>query len=238
MKKLVKSSLTVALLALPFAGFAQESAPQSPPRLISVTGEGEVTASPDFATIRLGVREEADTAEAAMQAAAEKMSQIFSGLEEAGIAPEDMQTSQLRLGPVYSYPERSQPQLEGYEAQNTLAIRLRDIDTMGETLDTLTSLGANDIQDIGFDIEDRAPLSDEAMQAAVVDARRKAELLAEAAGVTLGDVESINIGGRSGPVPVVAVGRMAMAEDSSAKTPIAAGELTISSTVQITYGIE
>ena len=207
------------------------------PATISVTGEGRVEAAPDMATISLGVTTEAATAGAAMAANSDAVRAVIERLKAAGIEDRDIQTSGLSLGPRYDYgrSDGTPPTIVGYTASNMVTVRVRALDTLGSVLDGVVSDGANTLNGLSFGIAEDDEALDEARRRAVAEARRKAELYAEAAGVSLGRVLSISEpGGYAPPMP------MAMAEAGFAKggdVPVAPGEVSLAATVTMVYEI-
>jgi uncharacterized protein YggE len=166
------------------------------------------------------------------------MSAAIARLKTRGIADKDLQTQNLSVNPVYKYDANgSSPKITGYSANNTLIVRLRNLDTAGSIIDETVADGANTLGGLTFTFADSKPLMDAARVAAVEDARRRAGLLAKAAGVTLGPVLQIQDGYASlpGPMPVYQA-RAAMAE--AASTPVAPGESTITANVTLIYEIK
>lgn len=225
------AALFAASLALPVQAQAQE-----PLRQISVSGEGSVEVEPDMATITLGVTQQAKEAGAAMQATSDAVSQVLARLETAGIAQRDLQTRQLTLSTVWSQPrgEDQERQITGFVASNTVLVRVRDMDALGGILDAVISEGANNFSGLRFGVQNPDPLQDEARKRAVADAMARARLLAEAAGVTLGPVLTINDQGGSQPMPMAEMSTMRLA---SAKVPVAAGEISVSASVSMVFAI-
>ncbi|WP_435169525.1 SIMPL domain-containing protein [Falsirhodobacter sp. 1013] len=218
----LKAMLLGTLLAAPTLAVADH---------ITVTGEGQVAAAPDMATLMLGVTAQGATATEAMQANATQLTAVMDRLKAAGIADADIQTTGLQLNPNWTQAENQARRIDGYTADNMLTVRLRKIDGLGEVLDTVVADGANTLNGISFDLADPKPLMDEARKRAVEDAKDRARQLAEAAGVQLGGIESIiEGGGAQGPVPMF---RM----EASAATPVAGGEVTRSAQVTITFDI-
>jgi hypothetical protein len=201
---------------------------------ISVTGEGSVDVVPDMATVTLGVTVSGDTAKAALDANSAALSAVIEKLKAAGIEDRDIQTSGLSLGPVYDYSSSGNPQqVLGYTASNMVTVRVRAIDTVGSVLDASVTDGANTLNGIAFGLTDPVPAADEARKAAVADARRKAELLAAAAGVELGPIVSISETQGFVPMPMMA----GAAFDRSAAVPVAAGEMSVGASVSMTFEI-
>ena len=219
----------VIVLALAL-GLAGAAAAQEGPRL-TVRGEGEASAPPDMAVITLGVTERATEAAAAMDAVSGVASRILSRLENLGIEARDVQTSDLSLNPVHrSEGPDSAPEIVAYEASNRVDLRVRDLGSLSNVLAVVLEDGANSLGGLNFSVSDPEPLLDEARRDAVAKARAKAELYAEAAGVTLGPIVRIEESGGGGGFP------RPMAEMRSVKdVPIAAGETGYSAEVTIVY---
>ena len=228
-----RTILGATLLMVAFASpvLAQDAAP----RQITVTGTGEVAAAPDMATIRLGVTHQAEVAQAAMDATSGAVSRVLERLDALGPEPRDVQTANLILNPLWSGQYSSgeaAPEITGFVASNTIAVRVRALDTLGEVLQAVLEDGANTFDGLQFSMQEPKPLEDEARRKAVEDAMEKAALLAEAAGVTLGPVQSISDHGGGGPVMM----EMASARMGSG-VPVAAGEVTVSASVSMVFGI-
>lgn len=226
----MRTILTIVLALLPVFAAAQEA----PPR-ISVTGTGVVEAVPDMARITLGVVSTARTAAEALAANSRETGAVIAELRGAGIAERDLQTSALSLSPVWSNRRSSNvtpPEITGFEARNLLTVRVRDLPGLGGVLDLVVRSGANRFQGLSFDLQDRGPAEDEARRRAVADGLRKAALYAEAAGVALGPVLSIDEAG-GGPGPMA----LGTAEMARAAVPVAAGELTVRASVRMVFAI-
>ncbi len=219
-----------AALALPVAApvLAQEAL--SP--MINVTGTGTVEAAPDIATLSIGVTTQGDTAAAALAANSAALEAVLARLTAAGIAPSDMQTSNLSLNPNWTGYENNNPVISSYIASNQLTITIRKLDGLGAVLDASVADGANTLNGLTFAVADPKPLLDEARKEAVADARAKADLLATAAGVKLGKIVSITetMAGEA-PVP------MYKAELSAAPVPVVGGEVGMSASITIFYEI-
>ena len=228
------SSLIVAALALA----AQPVAAQTPPPAISVSGEANVSVAPDLAQVEGGVTSEAKTAREASDANNAAMGKVLLALKGSGIDEKDTQTSRLSLQPQYAQatPNRSTPQISGYRASNRITIKVRDITKVANVIDTLVGAGANEIGGINFIVTQASKALDEARTKAVADARRKAEIYAKAAGVTLGEPLSISEEGDA-PPPVFR-SKMAAPMAVGAPTPVAPGEEMLSVTVSVTWAIK
>ena len=206
-----------------------------PPPMISVTGEATVSAVPDLALVDSSVISEAKTAREASEANNAAMSKVLLALKGAGIAEKDIQTSRLSLQ-SQSAPNRTSglASIVGYSASNRVTVRVRDVTRLAGLIDAMVSAGANDIGGIGFMVSNASKFLDEARERAVADARRKAEIYAKAAGVTLGAPLGISEEGAAAPVTYrkMAVGIAA------ATAPVAQGEETLQVTVSISWAIK
>lgn len=203
-------------------------------RSITVSATGMVAVEPDQAQISSGVTSEAATAKEALAANSTAMRKVIDGLKEAGVAAKDIQTASLRINPRYTRPKEGEaPQIDGYSVTNQVEITVRDLDKLGLILDTLVSLGANEMGGLTFGVSKAETLRDEARKEAVANARRRAELYAAAAGVALGDVLKIDEGGESGPPPMP----MARAMKVEA-VPVERGTEMLSASVTITWALK
>lgn len=215
---------------IPVAAMADET-----PRVISVMGEGRVSAVPDMASLSIGVRHEAATAREAMDLMTAANNLVIERLRAAGLTGGDIRTGGLGLDPVYRYPENAAPQVTSYAAYTNISVVIRDITQVGAVLDAAVSDGANALGGITFRLSDEAAALEEARRAAVADAHARAVLYAEAAGVTLGDVMRISEGDNDGGgIPVFAEMRM---QASPAPMDVAAGEVEISARIAVVYAI-
>jgi uncharacterized protein YggE len=208
----------------------------APPAVISVTGEATVSVAPDLAQIDGGVTSEAKTAREASDANNAAMGKVLLALKGAGIDEKDFQTSRLSLQPQIA-PSRSGPPgpstIVGYRASNRVTVRLRDVTKVASVIDTMVGAGANDIGGINFMVSQPSKHLDDAREQAVADARRKAEIYAKAAGVTLGAPLSISEEGNAAPIPY-----RKMAVGMAATTPVAQGEETLAVTVSMSWAIK
>jgi uncharacterized protein YggE len=223
------------LLPLFLAAILATAAAAEERATLTMTGEGRSAAAPDMATITLGVVAEADTARAAMDEASASVAALLEALTAAGIEGRDVQTSALTLNPLWNtYSSTpSKPEITGFTAANTVTVRVRALDGLGQVLDRVLDTGANSFNGLQFGLQDPQPAEDAARAAAVADARRKAELVAGAAGVSLGPIVSITeAGGVAPPQPMMRMDA-AMAES----VPVAAGELEIVRHVTIVWEI-
>ena len=227
----LRCTIVAAAVTLLFAP-ARAQTPADFPSAISVTGEATVSVPPDLAQVDAGVSSDAKTAREASEANSAAMGKVLSALKGAGIEQKDYQTSRLSLQAQYP-PNRQGPSpVTGYRASNRVTIRVRDVAKVANVIDTLVGAGANDIGGINFMVSHASKLLDDARTQAVADARRKAEIYAKAAGVTLGAPLNISEAGSPGPVF-----RAKMTAEMAA-APVAQGEETLSVTVNVSWAIK
>ncbi|WP_375571875.1 SIMPL domain-containing protein [Seohaeicola saemankumensis] len=212
------------------AGLAEAS------RTLSIGGTGRVDLAPDMAMVRIGVTHQDRVAATALRMTSDAVAAMLARLEGLGVAARDMQTAGLSLNPVWRdrSGQQGQPAPWGFEASNIVSLRLRDLDALGPVLDALVTDGANRLDGVSFGLQDPDSAMDEARRLAVADARRKAALFAEAAGVRLGPVISLSETGGGMPRPQM----MEMAAMRSDAVPIAAGEVGVSASVQMVFALE
>jgi uncharacterized protein YggE len=231
------TSLVFSLLALTAA--EAEEAPQQ--RTISVTGEGEVSASPDLAIVSFAVETTAKQARDAVAENAKKSTAVAEALKKKLQKQDKLSTTRYSLDPTYEQRERGsslQPAINGYVARNEVRVELHAIDTVGALIDAATEAGANRVSDLQFTLDDRASYLHDALQSAGREAQEQAKSVAAALGVKLKQVVSAT----TSTPPVILPRRyqsvgMAMAE-SRAPTPVEPGDVTVRATLYVTYEIE
>lgn len=208
------------------------SASAGPP-LLQVTGVGETQVAPDTARISLGFSTRAPQAAAAYEQTATALNQVVRALLGAGLAPEQLQTQEVALSPVYETPaDQGQSQLVGYEASATLGVTLRDLSRVGAVIDLAVSAGANRVLGVQFEVRDRRAAEAAALSLAVQDAQRQAVALAQSLGVGLGPVWRVE----TQPAPASVTPYLArMAAEG---LPVLPGQLTVSRSVMVSYVIQ
>ncbi|WP_225767777.1 SIMPL domain-containing protein [Inquilinus sp. Marseille-Q2685] len=248
MTRFRSSLLAAALLAAvavpaTIAATAPALAAEAAAQTLSLAGEGSASAVPDQATVTSGVTSEGKTAREAVDANSKAMGALIDAFKKAGIQPADLQTSGFSVQPRYtnsggglssSGGSDEPPRIDGYEVRNQVSVRIRDLTKLGAILDTAVEAGSNQIDGVNFGLADPTPVLDKAREAAVADARRKAELIAKAAGVKLGRIVTIvESGADQGPRPMIA----AYAMEKAAAVPIQAGESEFTARVTVTWEI-
>lgn len=235
----MKTAATIALVCL-----VAMTAPAAAQRIeegiatLTANGEGQAATVPDLMLITLGVTSRGATAREALAANSADMEALVTVIRDSGVADRDVATENFNIHPVYAN-ERPQPdqvepvapKIVAYEVSNQVRLRQRDIDAAGGLLDRLVEAGANQVHSIQFSVDEPQALQDEATRAAVADARRKADLLAEAAGVRL--VRLLRLDSGVANQPQFEARAMAM----DAAVPISAGEQTITANATLTYEI-
>jgi uncharacterized protein YggE len=225
--------LVAIATTLAFSGvgaYAQQPQPAPEARIV-VTGEGTVSVMPDYAQIRTGTTIRAKTVKEGVDANSKLMVAIIAALKDAGIAEKDIQTVRFSIQPVYAPQEpRTEPKLVGYSVTNQVNVTICEIGKVGDVLDRVVAAGASDAGNVPFLVSDPSKALDQAREAAIADARRKAEIYAKASGVGLGRVEWITED--NGIRPTVPV----MARGAIAAVPIESGEDTLR--VRVTVGFD
>ena len=225
--------LAVFIAAGPAHAQQPPGPPPLPPARIIVTGSGSVTVPPDYAEIASGVTTQAKTAKEASDANTKVIAALNAALKSDGIAAGDIQTLRFSVSPVYGPPQQNAPpKLVGFSVSNELGIKVRQIGKVGEILDSLIQAGATDSGSVQFMHSNVSQSLDQARQAAMADARRKAAVYAQSAGLKLGVVAWVTEVPAYAP-PMLMAGR---AYAAAAPVPISAGTDTLN--VEITAGFE
>ncbi len=232
MKKAITFILTLLMiLTVPTLAFADAE--------IRVTGTGEVLIPADVAVVSVGVTATDREVLSAQAKANETIAAVRAALIEAGVSEENINTDYINIYAMYDYSSGTET-ITGYNANSTLAVRVNEIEKVGEVIDAAFGAGANTLNGISFSATDTAAAEEKAMRAAVEDARAKAEILADAAGMVLRGVEDIAEQGtysydRAG-------GKMFNVNEAAAfdtaGTVVQAAKLTVSSSITVTFNAE
>jgi uncharacterized protein len=226
------SMLLSALMAAPLAA-QNNSTPPTPPT-IEVNGTGEAKVTPDRAMIYVGVQTKGRTAALAGAENAKLATAVLDAVRGTGIAREQIGTMGYSVTPSYRYfPDGRKPELLGYDASNTVRIEVRNLDLVGKVIDASLGAGANNINGINFFASQRDAVEREALGAATTDARLRADIMAKAAGGSLGPLIwlSSQVGEQFQAAPMVTM--MARGKVADEATPVVApSEQTITATVQ------
>lgn len=238
--KIIRASLCVAVLAAGLTPLAAQDISASARRAtLTVSGEGTASAVPDMASLTSGVVSEGKTAREALDANSASVAAMIAAIKAAGVEARDISTSGFSVHPQYAPPKKDSseaPRITGYQVTNSVTVRARDLGKLGGLLDALVTNGANQINGLSFSVAKPEALEDAARVAAVKDARRQAELVAEASDVRLTRIVSIDINGGVRPMPRVMMAASMMQKADS--VPVEAGETEVRAGVSITFEIE
>lgn len=236
----VSAALFVALTAATCGGTTTriENTGSNQPTGITVSGEGKATGKPDIAQISLGVSVLADTVQSARDRAATSLDAIISAVKKDGVAADDIQTQQFNISPEYDYSNGKQT-LKGFRVTNIVAVKLRDINKTSQVVDDAVTAGGDStqVQGISFTIDKPDDLQRQAREAAIADAKAKAETLAKAAGISVGNPISVSEVLAGVPIPVSA-GKGLESGTTTPSTPIEPGTLDVTVSVNVTWAIK
>ena len=242
MRSLVPAIAAVAALSSTVLGAAPLAAAQDAGHehmtmhgtALTVSAEARTSEKPDIATVTAGVVNEAPSAEAALAENARRMTAVLAAIKRAGIADRDVQTSQLSINPQTVYAENVPPRVTGYQATNTVTVRVRNMANVGKTVDALVGQGGNQLNGIAFGLNDPDSALDRARADAFRKARARAEIYAQAAGMRVKRIVAISEGGSvEPPRPMPMMARAAMVS-----TPVAPGEVDLSANVTVMFELE
>jgi uncharacterized protein YggE len=226
------SALVLSASALAGVGaprLIHADAGEAAPGTLVVLGTASVTTKPDTASMSAGVTTQAPTAAGAISANADAMAKVIEALKRAGVASKDLQTEFVSVEPRYDDKGRT---IMGYTASNSVSAVVRDLSNVGDVIDAAVAAGANDVSGPSLARDDQDKLYRDALEAAVANAREKATALANAAGVSLGKVRSLNESPPSvGPVMFDALSARETA------TPIEPGTAEITASVRVVFAI-
>ncbi len=206
------------------------------PRSITVSGSGKVYLTPDMATISIGVHNEDESAARAVDGNNAQAQKIIEVLLEMGVEETDIKTANFNISAEQRDGVSGGQSGTIYIVDNTVFATVRDLNNLGEIMGTVVEAGANSIFGIQFDVADKTHAISEARKAAVKNAQVKAEELTRAAGVTLGEVQSINESGGI-PVPVFEGKGGGGFEADAAQVPEYFGQLSLTVEVSVVYDI-
>jgi len=200
-------------------------------RTISVSGQGQVAVTPDMATVTFGVESSGTDLVATQGDNATRTQATIDKLKGLGIDAKDLQPTGYNVQPQYDRDQK----LTGYKVTNTIRVTVRDLSKLGPTIDAAVAAGANRVSEIGFDVANKAEALKGARQAAVADARQKADLYAQLTGTTLSGVLTLS---ESVATPEYRTTQAVPAAASGAATPIETGQGSITITVSVVYEIQ
>jgi uncharacterized protein len=228
----------VAAFATPQIAAAQTTttvpAPPAQGTLLQINAEGRSEARPDMATINLGVTTEGRTAQAALQDNARQMNALTQALRRAGVAERDIQTSNVSVHPQQQYRENQPPLITGYQANNMVTAKVRNVNNVGRVIDAAVAAGGNTIHGVHFSHQEPEAQLDVARRNAIAEARRRADLYASALNMRVVRIVAVSEGGGySPPMPMPMMAERMAAADAS--TPVSPGQIETRAHVNVTF---
>ena len=215
-------------------------AEEIPPATISVSGEGIVETQPDRATITVGVITREKNPSAVQSANARASKSVIDSIIALGIDRKNISTGNYNFNPVYRHTDNGKRILEGYEATNSVAIVVDDLNLVGQIIDAALNHGANQINSLNFGLRDKKIYQDEALRLAVLDAKHKAQIAATALGKSIVSVRNVTINSSSisNPRNYKMARSPAMGDSAEFETPIESGTLTCLANVHVEFEIK
>ena len=249
-KNILILTSTLIIFAILAAGCSSRTA-EDQTKTMSVSGTGTVDLEPDLASITIGVRSEAADAAEALAMNNEKISAVIQSMLSLGVAAEDIRTQNFSIysyenqpprevmleeGPIEETPIKETTVTKTYAIENTVTVIVRDLDSLGTVLSTVVEQGANTIYGIAFDVADRAAALEEARVSAIEDAQNRAQAIAKAADIKLGNIQTIDLTESS----ISATRDQAAVEmaQGGSPVPIESGTMNIQVTVSLTYSFK
>jgi uncharacterized protein YggE len=196
---------------------------------VVTTGVGRVEVTPDQATVTIGATLQRPSAGEAWTETSRLVTQMLARMQQLGVRKEQIRTSTIQLTPIYATPSGWQPHINGYQGSYTATLTLDDFSLVGRVIDASVEAGANNLWGISFGLRDPSKVRKDALTLAVRDAREKAEVIAQAAGLHLRGIDRIVEGGVT--VPTIRGGMNA----APTQTPIEPGTLTIVAQVSAVF---
>lgn len=194
---------------------------------IKVAGHGEVSLAPDRATVTLGVQSKDTDAQSALSSNNSKMTAIIAAVQGQGVQASHVQTSNLSIWYDSQHNEVT--------VSHDITVRLDDVNKTGPVIDAAVGAGANTTWGVDFGIKDLSAARSQALQAAVADARKRADSLAAALGVTVSGVGAVEEATFTNPVPIRYSGVAAPAPAPAPSTPVQTGQLQVTADINVVY---
>ncbi len=205
-------------------------------RTLSSSGTGEIYLVPDVAYVYVGVRVDADDVSTALSNNNVQANAVAQSVKDLGVEAKDIQTTSFNVYPMQDYGPDGTISRKYYVVENTVYITVRDLAKLGTLLDAVVKSGANTINGITFDVQDKEAAMAQARDMAIADAIAEAESIAKASGVKLGDLQNVNVYTNNIATPMYDAkgGQMSAAVN----VPVSAGQLVISANASMTYEIK
>jgi uncharacterized protein len=231
-------TISSMLLAMSLAVSVAAQTPAATRPHIRVTGEGEVAVKPDRAKLQMGVTANGAVAGEAANRNAEQVTKVIAAMRAVLGTGANIETVNYSLNPNYTYPrDGGQPSLTGYTATNIVEATIDNLSLVGKAIDEGIKAGANRVNSLRFMLRNDAPQREQAMKAAMAQARSKAAALASGANVRLGGVLSVTEGGGGIMPPPVPYARMQAMAAESVPTPVESGQIEVRVTVVAEFEI-
>jgi uncharacterized protein YggE len=239
----MKTFFATIILAAATSSFAQPATmpphPPGPPETVSVTGTGRVTLVPDRFMFNVGVQTNAPTVDAAVNENNERVARVVAALKAAGAKPEEIQTSGFSIYPQQDYSQGQLPRLLGYQVNNSVTVRKKEVASASKLLQVAIGAGVNTASGLNFEVSDSTRGREQGLKAAFDDARAKAALLAQAAGRTLGRAMNITEGAETSPAPrPMQRGVMMAKAEAVSEVPVESGSQELSFTVSVVFELK
>ena len=237
LRYLIILPVAALLLLLPsFVNHTSAASSAEHPPILSVDGRGTGTVKPDMAKLTIGITSFAKDAAKAQSDNAQTANAIQNSLRNLGIEEKDMKTVNYSFYPTYQTDQNHRNEINGYKADNTLSVTVRNIDLTGKVIDAALSSGANKINDLEFTVADKQSVKKEALQNAIRDARGKAEIIAQGLGKRIVGIQNVSestdeLEGRR----FYSFAKIAAADNASGSTPVQPGDLKATANVHIDY---
>lgn len=237
MTRHILTAMAIAALVGPFSALAQPAPPQPERRTITVTGEAEMTMSPDRATVTIGVETWGKNMISIKTDNGKRVKSILDAVKGLGIPAKDIMTRDLSIQPEYSWKDDRREFIR-YRMRNVVVITVNDLATVEDVVNAGVNESSNVLEGVTFSSKDASRLHDSLQIQAARNARAKAVALAEAAGAKVGDAITITESQTYEPRPVYATRAMAIQMDAAPTTPVESGQLTLKSTINIVFELQ
>jgi hypothetical protein len=234
-----RARIVAGLTALGFVawfatGCTEVNVPTTVVEGIHVAGTGTVKLKPDIANVQIGVQTFNADAQVAVSENNDRTQAIIDAVKQLGVADKDIQTTQFSVTPQRDWT-KPDPNIIGFQVNNTVAVKMRNLDDVGKVLQASVDAGANNIFGLDFTVDDPTPFKNDARVKAIEDARQRAESMAKASGVKVGKPTSI-VETSAGTPPIYRTNLDKAAAESS--VPVEVGELELTVTVDVVFEID
>jgi len=204
---------------------------------VSFSGEGKVVSMADVAIVNLSIVTEAATSKSAQDNNSKKSKSVVDFLKKQKIDDKDIKTLSYNIYPQYSYPERENPKISGYQVNQTMEVKIRILEEVSGILDGIVSAGVNQVNSLSFEIDDPEALKADARKKAIEDAKNKAKELEDELGIDLGKIVNFSENTGGYPVPIFYESKAdGMGGGGGPSIPIGENEIAVS--VMLTYQIK